>query len=191
MLTRAASSEWLRREWVAAVIIGALTLLAVAFVAISLTRPEPLFFPPSANATLTDAATQTRRLTVNAADPAAWRFISLRTGLVDRPGPLDWDLAIRRFHIATNGGPGFAGQGASGVVDPLDQPPALRQTSADTTESGFGKWYDYGFTSHLLTPKPLTYAVQAADGSRYSVRILSYYCPGPQPGCITIEYRPD
>jgi hypothetical protein len=39
-------------------------------------------------------------------------------------------------------------------------------------------------------PKPVTYRVRAADGVLYSVRILSYYCPGAQPGCLTLEYQP-
>jgi hypothetical protein len=183
--------EWVRRERVTVLLVSLLILAAVALVAVSLSRPEPLSFPATTMAVLVDSA-QTRRLTVDASDPVVWRFLSLREGrVITQPARLDWDLALRRFHIATNGGPGFAGAGAAGVIDVMDQPPALQHTSADTTKSGFGKWYDYGFTSHLLTPKPLTYAVLAADGSRYNVRILSYYCPGAQPGCITIEYRAD
>ncbi|MGH7468115.1 MAG: HmuY family protein [Longimicrobiales bacterium] len=183
--------EWIRRERVAILIISLLVLAALGLIAASLSRPEPPSFPVANDAILIDAAQRTRRLTIDASDPVAWRFLSLREGRVlAQPGPLAWDLAVRRFHIATNGGPGLAGSGAAGVVAAMDQPPALQQTSADTTKSGFGKWYDYGFTSHLLTPKPLTYSVLAADGSRYTVRILSYYCPGAQPGCITIEYSP-
>jgi hypothetical protein len=192
MTDRAAALEWLRRERAAVRLIAGLLVLAALLVAHSLTRPEPPSFPPTEAAIVVDAATHTRRLTVDASDPAAWRFVSLRQGrLLDEPRPLEWDLALRRFHIGTNGGPGFAGAGAAGILDPSEQPSALRQTSADTTESGFGKWYDYGFTSHLLTPKPLTYSVLAADGSRHRLRILSYYCPGAQPGCITIEYSPE
>jgi hypothetical protein len=172
-------------------IAAVLVLAAVLVVAFSLTRPEPLSFPASNVAVVLDSASDRRRLTVNASDPVVWRFVSLREGRVlDRPAPLDWDLALRRFHIATNGGPGFAGQGAAGIMHPAAQTLSLQQTSADTTKSGFGKWYDYGFTSHLLTPRPDNYLVVAADGSRYTLRLLSYYCPGATPGCITIEYRP-
>jgi hypothetical protein len=189
---RAAAREWLRQEKAAVRIIIGLLVAAGLVVGYSLTRPEPPSYPPTAAALLVDSAAQTRRLTVDASDPVAWRFVSLRHGqLLERPGPLDWDLALRRFHIATNGGPGFAGAGAAGVLTDGQPVPALRHTSADTTESGFGKWYHYSFTSHLLTPKPLTYVVLSADGARHRLRILSYYCPGARPGCITIEYGPE
>jgi hypothetical protein len=129
------------------------------------------------------------RATIDAGAENHWRYFSLRTGqLLEKPHALDWDLAFRRFHIATNGGPGFAGQGAAGAVDPKTGAIELQQTSADSTKSGFGKWYNYGFSSHLLTPKPLRYVVHAADGTPYTLRILSYYCPDAVPGCITIAY---
>jgi hypothetical protein len=174
--------EFVRREKVTTAIIAVLILAAVGLVATSLSRPEPLSFPSSSTAVVLDAATGRRRLTIDASDPVRWQFVSLRRGeILDTVGPLDWDLAARRFHIATNGGPGFAGQGAAGAE-------SLIQTSADTTKSGFGKWYNYGFTSHLLTPKPVDYTVLGADGGRYRLRIVSYYCPRATPGCITIEY---
>ena len=184
--------ELVRRDRAASAIVGFLIVVAVALVIVSLNRPEPPSFQLTHEAVLTDPATRTRRLTVDASSPNDWRFVSLREGrALDNPGPLEWDLALRRFHIATNGGPGFAGVGAAAVADSAGGPPALQQTSADTTKSGFGKWYDYGFSSHLLTPRPVTYVVQGADGARYSLRILSYYCQGAQPGCTTIEYRPE
>ena len=172
-----------RREWVTVLILGVIVAAAVAMVAFSLTRPEPLSFTPTTRAVVVDAATGRKRLTIDATQEQAWRFVSLRAdSAVIQPDRLDWDLAIRRFHIATNGGTGFLGQGAAGVD-------SLIATSSDTTRSGFGKWYDYGFTSHLLTPKPVTYRVRAADGMLYTMRILSYYCPGAQPGCLTFEYQ--
>jgi hypothetical protein len=173
-----------------ALILGTILLAAVLMVAFSLTRPEPLSFTPTTTAIpLPDSAGF--RITIDASAPDQWRFYSLRQHRqLDRPAPGEWDLALRRFGIATNGGPGFAGAGSAGILDPADQPPALQQTSADTSKSGFGKWYNYSFTSHLLTPKPLRYRVLAADGTPFEVRILSYYCPGANPGCITLEYTP-
>ena len=164
--------------------------LAVFYVASALIKPEPLSFPVTTQAQLVTDSTghQEYRATIDAGDETRWRFFSLRTGtLLEKPFALDWDLAFRRFHIATNGGPGFAGQGAAGIQE-AGKPVTLQQTSADSTKSGFGKWYNYGFSSHLLTPKRLRYVVRAADGTMYNLRILSYYCPGPMPGCITIAY---
>ena len=179
----------MREHWRLALVITTLVTAAVVYVASALTREEPLSFAPTGAQLVTDSAGRSEyRATINAGAENRWRFFSLRTGqVVDKPAALDWDLAFRRFHIATNGGPGFAGQGAAGIERP-DQPPTLQQTSADSTKSGFGKWYNYGFSSHLLTPKPLSYRVLAADGSAYTLRILSYYCPGATPGCITIAY---
>jgi hypothetical protein len=178
-----------REHWQLALVITALVTAAVVYVASALTREEPLSFAPAAAQLVTDSAGGNYyRATINAGAENRWRFFSLRTGqLLEKPAALDWDLAFRRFHIATNGGPSFAGQGAAGS-EGSGQPPALQQTSADTTKYGFGKWYNYGFSSHLLTPKPLTYRVLAADGTAYTLRILSYYCPGATPGCITIAY---
>ena len=171
-------------------VIAALAALAIAFVTFSLRRPTPLSYEPTARAVATtdSMGRSVLRATIDASAENRWRFFSLARGeLLDAPGPLDWDLAFRRFHIATNGGPGFAGAGAAGI-EGNGRPAELRQTNQDTTESGFGKWYEYGFTSHLLTPKPLAYRVHAADGVAYQLRIVSYYCPGASPGCVTIEY---
>ena len=178
----------MREHWRLALVSTTLVTAAVVYVAFALAREEPLSYPPTAAQLVTDSTGDYYRATIEAGDENRWRFFSLRTGqLLQKPAALDWDLAFRRFHIATNGGPGFAGQGAAGI-DSGEQPPALQQTSADSTRSGFGKWYNYGFSSHLLTPKPLTYRVLAADGTAYTLRILSYYCPGATPGCITIAY---
>ncbi len=167
--------------------------MTIVYVASALHQPEPLSFTPTQTAQpVIDAPGRPEfRATIDAGAENQWRYFSLRTGtLLERPAALDWDLAFRRFHIATNGGPGFAGQGAAGVIQGNGEATALQQTSADSTKSGFGKWYNYGFSSHLLTPKPLTYVVHAADGQPYTLRILSYYCPGANPGCITIAYAP-
>jgi len=180
----------LREDWRLAVFIFAILLVTVLAVRITLNRPEPLSYPPTDQAieVVDSTGAHAHRATTYA--PDRWQFFSLRAHrIVTRPGKTDWDLACQRFHVSTNGGPGFAGQGSAGVIDANAQPPALRQTSADTTESGFGKWYNYSFTSHLLKPKPEMYRVHAADGTPYDVRILSYYCTGATPGCITIQYK--
>jgi hypothetical protein len=176
--------RFIKQEKVTSAIIGILVLSAIGVVATSLSRPEPPSYALTPQAVAVDETNTRKRMTIDASAELEWRFVSLRSGrLLDRPGPLEWDLAFRRFHIATNGGPGFAGAGAAGVD-------TMTQTSVDTTKSGFGKWYNYGFSSHLLTPKPVEYRVLAADASEYRLRILSYYCPGAKPGCITIEYHP-
>ena len=58
----------------------------------------------------------------------------------------------------------------------------------DSVNPALERWYDYGFTSHLLTPKPGVYAVRTAEGDYAALRFLSYYCPGARAGCVTFEY---
>ena len=57
-----------------------------------------------------------------------------------------------------------------------------------STSAGVGKWYRYGWSSHLLTPKGDVYGVRTADGRYAKVTIVSYYCAGAQGGCLTIRY---
>jgi hypothetical protein len=60
--------------------------------------------------------------------------------------------------------------------------------ASDSTNPAIERWYDYGFLSHLLTPRPRVYAVRTADGRYAKLKILSYYCPGASPGCMTFRY---
>jgi hypothetical protein len=169
----------------------------VALVAFSLTRPEPQGFTPTAAAEPFPGTDDgSLRLTVDASSPDAWRFVSLSHG-APVAAQDDWDLAFRRFHIMSNGGPGFSGTAAVADLGPVAFeaaaiPPdsAFRATEAarDSTNPAIDRWYRYGFTSHLLTPLDRTYVVRAAAGRHYALRVQSYYCPGARPGCLTIRY---
>ena len=117
--------------------------------------------------------------------------------VIDDPDPLGWDLAFRRHDIIVNGGDGFAGRGGAvaleGVAfDSLAEAPAggYRATEAgrDSVQLAFRRWYDYGFTSHLLEPKDRIYAVRTADGRYAKMEIVSYYCPEAVSGCLTFRY---
>jgi hypothetical protein len=185
---------------VAGLLIGGMVVAAVLLVAASLQRPEPPTYPPSVAEPreVGDVLTPELLYTVDASAPEAWRHFDLSSGtLVENPGPLGWDVAFRRFNVMTNGGEGFAGQ--AGALDlgevPFDSvlsvPADGYQTSVarrDSANAAFDRWYDYGFTSHLLTPKPRVYALRTADGRFAKLEILSYYCPGALPGCVTFRY---
>jgi HmuY protein len=185
------------RVAIAAVLL--LAIGAVAMVMFSLSRPQPPEFTAAVHAVPEESGAGSFRFTVEAADPESWRFISLATGtLVDAAD--SWDLAFRRFHIISNGGAGF--RGAGGVIDagsvPIDSVAlaagaVVEETivAGDSSNPAIARWYRYGLTSHLLTPLDRTYIVRAADGRRhYALRVLSYYCIGARPGCVTIRYRP-
>ncbi|MDO8667101.1 MAG: HmuY family protein [Gemmatimonadales bacterium] len=135
-------------------------------------------------------------VTLDATDENRWTYFDFsRNSAVERPGPLDWDLAVSRFHVIANGGDGFGGRG--GIVNlgsvPFDSVVTLPDTgyvatARDSTSAGVGKWYRYGWSSHLLTPKGDVYGVRTADGRYAKVTIVSYYCAGAQGGCLTIRY---
>jgi hypothetical protein len=181
-------------------VIGVPLLLAVALVVVSLGAPVVLTYPAnSPPPNLEDLrAGRAVTLTVDATSQDQWRYISLADATVRAAtGPLDWDLAVRRFNIIANGGTGFAGQGAIADLGEIDfdsasaRPTTARwQTSRakDSTNAAIAHWYNYGFTSHLLEPKPHVYLVRTAQGRLVRARILSYYCPGPTPGCVTLQY---
>ena len=101
--------------------------------------------------------------------------------------------------MLTNGGEtNPAGQG--GVVDlgetVLEQasPPADGYL-ADTVDDERGLenpelhgWYNYKWTTHVITSKNHAYAVRTATGEIALVALLSYYCDDGSAGCITLQY---
>ena len=184
----------------AALVISGLAVAAVVMVATSLRRPEPPSFAPTVAEPeeVEEARVGPVTFTVDSSDPERWIFFDFSRGaVVEAPGPLGWDLAIRRFEIIANGGEGFQGVGGAadlGAVafDSVRSAPAegwaVTQARRDSVNEALSGWYDYGFASHLLTPKPRVYAVRTADGRYAKLEILSYYCPGALPGCLTFRY---
>lgn len=178
---------------------GAILAVAVVLVALSLRREPPVTFAPTAfdPRPVGDSLVGPLRVTLDASDPERWvHFAFSRGAPVAGPAPDAWDLAFRRFNVRVNGGDGFAGH--AGVVDLGDVPfdsvrtvPAagyVESLPRDSINPAIDRWYDYGFTSHLLTPKPRVYAIRTADGRYAKLRFMSYYCPGARPGCVTVEY---
>jgi len=188
--------------WIAG--LGALFLLfAVYLVASSLDRPTPPVFPPTPRAPAPPAAgtTEARRITLDAREPDRWvRFDFSRGTPVPDPGPRDWDLAARRFRVVVNGGEGYPG--GAGAIDlgdvPLDSLGTLpaegyvgtrRRPGGEPQHPVLDGWYRYDFFSHLLRPRPRTFALRTADGRYAAIRFLGYYCPGVEAGCLTFRYR--
>lgn len=184
----------------AVLVSGTILGIAVLLVGLSLRREAPATFAPTdfeprpAGDTLVGPV----RVTVDATDGDRWVYFDFSRGAtVERPGPTEWDLAFRRFNIRVNGGEGYAASGAAvdlgevsfqGVHDAPATGWRAAPAGRDSTNPALDRWYDYGFTSHLLTPKPRVYALRTADGRFAKLRFLSYYCPGARPGCVTFEY---
>lgn len=141
-----------------------------------------------------------RVYTLDARDPDRWVFFDFSRGsAVAGPGDLEWDLAVRRHRIVVNGGDAFPGRaGALDVgdiaLDSLRVAPVQAYIGTQGSLSHrpshpvLAPWYRYNVLTHLLLPRPTTFVIRTADGKFAALRILSYYCPGPQPGCLTFRY---
>jgi hypothetical protein len=181
-------------------IVSVIVLVGAAFVAVTLRRPAPQGYAPTepVENEAGEALIGPVRYTVNASAPDAWVFFDFSRGrTVPRNDPRGWDLAFQRFHIIANGGSGFNGRG--GILDlgevAFDSVMAvpsdgyvLTLPKSDSTNPAIARWYTYGWSSHLLQPKPNVYAVRTADGRYAKLQILSYYCVGAIPGCLTFRY---
>lgn len=191
----------LRPPKAAIVIIGFLVIAAVIFVASSLRQSAPLTFYPLSVVDPQEVGEQLVGPSVFTVDGRVddFAYFDFSSGsVVESPGPLGWDLAFQRFTILANGGPNFAGQG--GILDlgitSLDSVTTVptngyevNSSGRDVSNAATARWYEYSWTSHVLSPKLNVFAVRTAD-SRYAVfQILSYYCPAAQAGCTTIRYR--
>ncbi len=113
---------------------------------------------------------------------------------------LDWDLAFRRTDVLTNSGDTNP-QGGAGAVD-LGKV-ALEEAIVpgdgylqDVTHEDRGlenpalhSWYNYNWTSHIITSKDHTYALRTGTGEVVLLTFVSYYCEDGSPGCITFRYR--
>ena len=177
-----------------------LVAVAVVFVAASLRSPEvPTFAPSDLTAhEAGEALVGPRTFTVDASSSDRWRFFDFSRGtVVEWPGPLEWDVAFRRFQVTVNGGPGFPGQG--GVVDlgavPFDSVRVVPRDGyveslavQDSVNEAVERWYDYSWTSHVLTPRSNVYAIRTADGRHAKLQFVGYYCEGAVSGCLTFQY---
>jgi hypothetical protein len=129
--------------------------------------------------------------TVDATAPETWRHFSFRLGSVVEDTAQGWDLAFRRYAIIAGPGGGILDLGEM----PFDAVRAVPTEGYRANEGGgeprnpaIAAWYDYGFFSHVLTPRPHVWAVRTADGRYAKLEILGYYCPGAHPGCLTFRY---
>lgn len=130
-------------------------------------------------------------VTIAAGDPDRWQFFSFTRGLLTVPDTAGWDLAVRRFHVIVAGG-GEAIRLDAVPFDTLAMAPAggyvATSFTGDTANPAFARWYRYSMFSHLLNPAPAVYVVHGRDDRYTKIELLSYYCPGPEPGCLTLRY---
>ena len=128
-------------------------------------------------------------------------YIRLDTGArvdvsdTDAETSTDWDLALKRPVIYTNGGEAGSGQGKAGYVDKgFDSVTAADEASSrsfvedfldddcnpildriENPNTTFADWYDYNEQTHVLTPGAHVYLVRGGTGKLYKLQILSFY----------------
>lgn len=128
-------------------------------------------------------------VTLDARDAELWRFFALRRGPLVPPDTAGWDLAVRRFRVIAAG----AVARADTAFDAIVHPPAVGYVATtfgrDTLNPALARWYRYSMFSHLLHPRQRIYVIRSRAGRYVKLEFLSYYCPGPEPGCVTFRYQ--
>jgi hypothetical protein len=144
----------------------------------------------------------TQVITVNASSEKDYVYFDFSSGnpvhILDSSS-LEWDLALRRGKVISNGG-ASSKLGQAGLIDMGDidfetvtEVPVgnyVQDISAKTeTENPvLIKWYNYNYLSHKLTAKKNIYAVRTADGKYAKFQFLSFYCDNKEAGCVKIRY---
>jgi hypothetical protein len=178
-------------------LFGLFVAATAYLIASSLTRRSVPTYAPTAMPSLTAPdrrehnSLSTDTLTIDATDADRWTYVSLTRGAVLAPfDSAGWELAVRRYQIRSSGRVADIGTApfddvrASGTERMRGAPPNA------TGPSDFGHWYRYSWLTHLLEPRGHVYLMQMSGDRAYALQIISYYCPGPTAGCLTLRYAP-
>jgi hypothetical protein len=186
-------------------ILLALVLLASAwFLWVFVLQPPPTGFAPTAGEASGVSTEQTTVLqfTIDARSREDWVYFSFEKGTAvsTSQDALDWDLAFRRNDLLTNGGETNP-LGVGGAVD-LEEVPLAEAIApsggflTDATHEDRGlenpalhKWYNYNWTTHIVTSKNHTYALRTSSDDVVFLTFVSYYCEDGASGCVTFRYR--
>jgi hypothetical protein len=178
---------------------GVFVVVIGLVLAASVSRPEPPVYPLTRIETreLPSGFAGPDTVTIDARDGARWTHFEFGRRRVAAAG-MPWDIAVKRYRLVVNGGEGLAGEGGVSRIDSafndVREAPAAgyRQSrvtpGGDTVSAELDGWYSYSWFSHLLQPRPATFVLRTHDGRYAKLAVLGYYCPGPEPGCLTIEY---
>ena len=128
--------------------------------------------------------------TVNASSEEEWVYFDFENcGIVDEAtSGDDWDLAFKRFNPKINGGVSGSGGVEVAILDAnpdfdaiADAPGgAYRVDVEDEDDDGVPEyamkgWYDYDFSTHILTPADVVYVLKTTDGAYIKIRFDDYY----------------
>lgn len=155
------------------------------------------------------------RIYIDATDYKRWIYInfasmSIDTLGVDEPEPEQWDIAVHRYDVRTNGGAACS-TGATALTLPLPVAETFTPdvwttekiiTDMSTMAEGYisysPSWYnavvsewldvDTSTMPPLYTPSGKVYVVQMADGRRAALRLADFMNAAGVKGYMTIEY---
>ena len=166
-------------------------------------RPPPAGFAPTTGQAFGIAGQPAGvvQYTVDARSRQEWAYFDFTRGTTvpTSQESLDWDIAFRRTDILSNGGETNP-EGLGGAVDlgeiPLEEatlPEDGYLVDATDDERGLEnpalhKWYNYNWTTHIVTSKGHSYAVRSATGEVVLLTFTSYYCDDGSSGCVTFRY---
>jgi hypothetical protein len=179
------------RLFVPGLAVAGLILGVVSLVALTLRQPMvPTHSPtPPAPHDVGAALVGPVLYTVDATAPDAWRPFSFQLGSVVESSA--GDLAFRRYSIVAGIGAGIRDLGDTRFDDVRTVPSdgySANEGRGEPRNPAIASWYDYGFFTHVLSPKPHVWAVRTLDGRYAKLQIIGYYCPGARPGCLTFRY---
>jgi hypothetical protein len=171
--------------------VGAMAYLIAASM---VPRDVPTFMPSPFDAGDGDGKAGDRRVdtvTFDARDAERWHYFSLSRGVpLVPPDTAGWEVAVRRYHLVVPGAAADMGPVEFASVDVVpDSGFVMPDGRDDAGHPAIRRWYRYGMFTHLLESKQHVYAARMSDGTYAALQVLSYYCPGPRPGCLTIRYR--
>lgn len=152
---------------------------------------------------------------IDATDYTRWTYIDFSAMRIDTlhvsdPAPAEWDIAIHRYDVKTNGGSACA-TGATGFDSPLltpgDMSPDVWTTQTIVTDmstmmdgylSYVESWYspvvsqwldvDKSTMPPVYTLSGKVYVVRTADGRHVALRLADYMNTAGVKGYMTIEY---
>jgi heme-binding HmuY-like protein len=178
-------------RFIPALAVAGLVLGVVTLVALTLHQPMVPTYAPTPAAPHDVGATLVGPVvyTVDATAPEAWRAFSFRLGSVVES--TSGDLAFRRYSIVAGPGAAIRDLGET-AFDDIRVVPAdgyvANESRGEPRNPAIASWYQYGFFTHVLSPKPRVWAVRTADARYAKMQIVGYYCPGARPGCLTFRY---
>ena len=159
-------------------------------VAASVSRPTVATFAPTARGGARSPG-GVDTVTLDARDESRWVFFDLADGrTLLPPDTAGWDVAVRRFHVIVADAAANLGAADFDAVAAAPESGFVATVPArDTSNAAIERWYRYGMLTHLLTPRGDVHVVRGRDGTFAALEMLSYYCPGVRPGCMTFRYR--